>query len=167
MGRSNEERNRLNDRSWTRITFDSRDKRALFSIPYDCVCTVSSVREEKKRKKKKRKAVNLDAKSLLNGSWQTMGDVNLFILLRMYRASCIILPPRVLRRLRFIIFYWNFTLRFRSNFSRASFLYLSIFQISRAWEISNSTCKSYLFDSFVSYSFQYSPLFTIVRSELP
>ena len=63
------------------------------------------MREEKKRKKKKKKAVNLDAKSLLNGSWQTMGDVNLFILLRMYRASCIILPPRVLRRLRFIIFY--------------------------------------------------------------
>lgn len=123
--------------------------------------------ERKRKEKKKRKAVNLDAKSLLNGSWQTMGDVNLFILLRMYRASCIILPPRVLRRLRFIIFYWNFTLRFRSNFSRASFLYLSIFQISRAWEISNSTCKSYLFDSFVSYSFQYSPLFTIVRSELP
>lgn len=48
-------------------------------------------------KEKKRKALNLDAKSLLNGSWQTMGDVNLFILLRMYRASCITLLPRVLR----------------------------------------------------------------------
>lgn len=54
------------------------------------------------------------------------------------------------------------------HFSRAWLLYLSIFQISRA-EILNFTCKPYLFDSFIWYSFQYSTLctFTIVRSELP
>lgn len=191
MGRSNEERNRLNDWSWTRITFDSRDKRALFSLPYDCACTVPPW----ERKRKKRKALNLDAKSLLNGSWQTMGDVNLFILLRMYRASCITLLPRVLRVdvYYFLLYYIEIlpydVVRYRSfkifpfifeylniiipscvqlHFSRAWLLYLSIFQISRA-EILNSTCKPYLFDSFIWYSFQYSALctFTVVRSELP
>lgn len=55
----------------------------------------------KRGKEKKRR--NLDAKSLLNGSWQTMDDVNLFILLRMYR---VILLPRVLRALRFFIIFY-------------------------------------------------------------
>lgn len=121
--RSTKGRNRLNDWPWTRITFDSRDKRALFSLPYDCACTVPPW----ERGKKKRGTVNLDAKSLLNGSWQTMRDVNLFILLRMYQASCIISLPRVL--LRFITFYGNFTSRYSMSFVRHSnffFLFLTI-----------------------------------------
>lgn len=68
----------------------------------------------------------------------------------------------------FWVFKYNYTLLVQLHFSRAWLLYLSIFQISRA-EILNFTCKPYLFDSFIWYSFQYSTLctFTIVRSELP
>lgn len=97
---------------------------ARYSV-YLMTVLVQFLRE--RERKKKRGTVNLDAKSLLNGSWQTMRDVNLFILLRMYQASCIISLPRVLR---FITFYGNFMSRYSMSFVRHSNFFLFIFNYS-------------------------------------
>lgn len=120
---------------------------ARYSV-YLMTVLVQFLRE--RERKKKRGTVNLDAKSLLNGSWQTMRDVNLFILLRMYQASCIISLPRVLR---FITFYGNFTSRYSMSFVRHSnffFLFLTI-QI----QLYSYTTTSF-FSYIITLSFDFS-----------
>lgn len=144
-----EGRNWFNDWSWM-VLLSILAINARYSV---YLMTVLVQFLHKRGKEKKRR--NLDAKSLLNGSWQTMDDVNLFILLRMYR---VILLPRVLRALRFfIIFYWNFTLRCRSMsfvHTQISSFYFWVFKYNYIPLVYNFVSLAHHYSTFRFFKFR-------------